>query len=628
MITSVVILMPMPFAVRKKVFTFLSTSPIVAKLAYGLKIAFIFIAVLFVDALQRVLRVTAEADLAKQSGMGHNVQTESSNAAKKFYAQRNLYLTTFTLFLSLLHTRIYYFLLDHVHSLDEYAKLKIELTEQKKNSTNAFDKDSVVADLRKQLELKDRDLQALQSQVPSSQAKKDAAIAQFQAVTGASHSDSVKFLKKHNYRVDVAVDQFFSSSNGESVTSQNSQGSSIEKRLNETFDKYKDSHDEIRVDGTIKLAQDLQVELEDVVMLALACELGSTSVGEWPKHGWIAGMKSLHCDSVSALKAQIPSLRQKLSTDPDYFRRVYTHTFAFGLEKGQRSLPLESAVLFWSLLLPIGLSGGALSHLANESTSGAPEGGWRKEHTQWWFDYLQEKNVKGVSKDTWSMFLDFVRTVDDKFEKHDNEGSWPSQIDDFAAHAKKKAAVERYAFIEYKNERDADEAYHSMHGRHFDGYRLSVQSSSTKTITETQAPQWAKNPPSSIWRFEKKGGAPQEGSHRDRHRSRSRSPRRERRSTREDGYRRKRSPSPEEDRPNRDRNRESSVDGRGQRDSRGEYRDDKARRSRSPAARRGPPEERRRARTPNPPGSHTPPPSDYAARKDDRIDSALTPPYD
>jgi len=167
MVTFVAVLMPMPFAVRKKVFTFLSTSQLVAKLAYGLKIAFIFIAVLFVDALQRVLRVTAEADLAKQSGVVHaNAQSESSHAAKKFYAQRNLYLTTFTLFLSLLHTRIYYFLLDYVHSLDEYAKLKIQFDQQAKNAASVHDKDTVVADLRKQIELKDRDLQALQKQVP------------------------------------------------------------------------------------------------------------------------------------------------------------------------------------------------------------------------------------------------------------------------------------------------------------------------------------------------------------------------------------------------------------------------------------------------------------------------------
>jgi len=165
MITFVGVLMPMPFPVRKRIFTFLSTSPIVAKLAYGLKIAFIFIAVLFVDALQRVLKVTAEADVAKQSGLGSNIQTESSNAAKKFYAQRNLYLTTFTLFLSLLHTRVYYFLLDYVHSLDEYAKLRVEHNEQSKVAESKFDKDTVVADLKKQLELKDQDLKALQKQI-------------------------------------------------------------------------------------------------------------------------------------------------------------------------------------------------------------------------------------------------------------------------------------------------------------------------------------------------------------------------------------------------------------------------------------------------------------------------------
>ncbi|KAG8993680.1 hypothetical protein FRB94_010466 [Tulasnella sp. JGI-2019a] len=174
MVTFVAILMPMPFAVRKKVFTFLSNSPVVAKLAYGLKIAFIFIAVLFVDSLQRVLRVTAEADMAKQSGMGHNIQTESSNAAKKFYAQRNLYLTTFTLFLSLLHTRIYYFLLDYVHSLDEYAKLKIQFEQQKTQNGSSLDKDTVVADLRKQLELKDRDLEAIRKQLPAGKTDKKA----------------------------------------------------------------------------------------------------------------------------------------------------------------------------------------------------------------------------------------------------------------------------------------------------------------------------------------------------------------------------------------------------------------------------------------------------------------------
>jgi len=176
-------------------------------------------------------------------------------------------------------------------------------------------------------------------------------------------------------------------------------------------------------------------------MLALACDLGSTGVGQWPKKQWIAGMKALQCDSLPALKAAVPTLRKKLSSDPEYFRKVYAHTFTFGLDQGQRSLPIESAIAFWSLLLPVGLSGGALSHIDNiddPTPSGDP--GWKEEYNQWWFDYLQEKNVKGISKDTWNMFVDFVRTIDDKFEKHDTEGSWPSQIDDFVDVAKERVA--------------------------------------------------------------------------------------------------------------------------------------------------------------------------------------------
>ncbi|KIO21098.1 hypothetical protein M407DRAFT_245587 [Tulasnella calospora MUT 4182] len=158
--TFVAILLPMPFAARKKLFTFLSTSSIVAKIAYGLKIAFVFIAVLFVDALQRVLRVTAESDLAKQAG-AHVGAAETSHAAKKFYAQRNLYLTAFTLFLSPLLTRTYYVILDHLHTQDEYARLKITLDEMSVHSKE----DDTVKELRNQLDGKTRDLEALQKQL-------------------------------------------------------------------------------------------------------------------------------------------------------------------------------------------------------------------------------------------------------------------------------------------------------------------------------------------------------------------------------------------------------------------------------------------------------------------------------
>ena len=66
----------------------------------------------------------------------------------------------------------------------------------------------------------------------------------------------------------------------------------------------------------------------------------------------------------------------------------------------------ETAQAFWGLLLPHGLKGGALSHVdedADVSMGGTGNDGFKEEHIQWWFDFLAEKKLKGVSKDTWSM---------------------------------------------------------------------------------------------------------------------------------------------------------------------------------------------------------------------------------
>jgi hypothetical protein len=61
------LIIPLPFTWRRKLFTFISESPIIAKLQYGMKITFIFILILFVDSVNRVYRVQVEL-----SGMGNN----------------------------------------------------------------------------------------------------------------------------------------------------------------------------------------------------------------------------------------------------------------------------------------------------------------------------------------------------------------------------------------------------------------------------------------------------------------------------------------------------------------------------------------------------------------------------
>lgn len=80
-----VLVAPLPHKIRSALFHWLSNSLIVAKVAYGLKISFIFIIILFADALQRMQRTAAEAEIAKSGGQGlQDVRTETNHAAKKF----------------------------------------------------------------------------------------------------------------------------------------------------------------------------------------------------------------------------------------------------------------------------------------------------------------------------------------------------------------------------------------------------------------------------------------------------------------------------------------------------------------------------------------------------------------
>jgi DCN1-like protein 1/2 len=97
------------------------------------------------------------------------------------------------------------------------------------------------------------------------------------------------------------------------------------------------------------------------------------------------------------MKAILPQLRSKLTTDAEYFRSVYLHTFDYAKSEGQRSIPVDTAKAFWQLLLPVGLRGAALAH----STEG--EDGWKSEYTDWWYEFLDGKGLKGVSRDTWNM---------------------------------------------------------------------------------------------------------------------------------------------------------------------------------------------------------------------------------
>ncbi|EKD18512.1 uncharacterized protein L3040_007463 [Drepanopeziza brunnea f. sp. 'multigermtubi'] len=167
MVLFVLLIVPLPFTIRRKMFTFISESPVVAKLQYGMKITFIFILILFVDSVNRVYKVQMELTEANktagQTVMGHE---RMEVQARKFYSQRNMYLCGFTLFLSLILNRTYTMILDVLRLEEKIKKYEGDPKAKGKESEKLANAGNVgeIGKLKKQLAEKERDIETLKSQ--------------------------------------------------------------------------------------------------------------------------------------------------------------------------------------------------------------------------------------------------------------------------------------------------------------------------------------------------------------------------------------------------------------------------------------------------------------------------------
>ncbi|EJU00235.1 RNA-binding domain-containing protein [Dacryopinax primogenitus] len=175
-----------------------------------------------------------------------------------------------------------------------------------------------------------------------------------------------------------------------------------------------------------------------------------------------------------------------------------------------------------------------------------------------------------------------------------------------------------YAFVEFRYERDAEDAYYDMHGARIDDRRITVQ--------------WAKNPPSAIWRLDdrpRRDRSPprRRDDDRDRDRRRSRSPPRRRDDDR-DRDRDRRDRDRDDDRRDRDRDERDRDRDRDRDDRRDRDRDDRRDRDRD--------DRKDREKEPNGDSRRDGKEADKKpngevkeeSAKPDIRDNAMTPPYD
>lgn len=174
------------------------------------------------------------------------------------------------------------------------------------------------------------------------------------------------------------------------------------------------------------LSEHLHVSLENAELFVVLELVQAPSVGEITRAGYVSGWKA--CTGAGASHQEhavyVRDLVNRLPSESALFKRVYRYAFVAGREKDQKSLALENALIYWTMLFS------------------APGMAWKGKHDwlELWKTFLDEKWTRSVNRDMWNMILEFaLKTLsDESLSFWSEDGAWPSVIDDFVEWCKQK----------------------------------------------------------------------------------------------------------------------------------------------------------------------------------------------
>ncbi|XP_038618382.1 DCN1-like protein 3 [Tachyglossus aculeatus] len=185
------------------------------------------------------------------------------------------------------------------------------------------------------------------------------------------------------------------------------------QRMEELFRRYKDEReDAILEEGMERFCNDLCVDPTEFKVLVLAWKFQAATMCKFTRKEFFEGCKAISADSIDGICARFPSLLNEAKQE-DRFKDLYRFTFQFGLdsEEGQRSLHREIAIALWKLVF----------------TQNSPP------ILDQWLNFLSENpsGVKGISRDTWNMFLNFTQVIGPDLSNYSEDEAWPSLFDTF-----------------------------------------------------------------------------------------------------------------------------------------------------------------------------------------------------
>ncbi|XP_054283823.1 DCN1-like protein 3 [Macrosteles quadrilineatus] len=185
-----------------------------------------------------------------------------------------------------------------------------------------------------------------------------------------------------------------------------------ETRINNLFDIYKDTDEEIQAEGIERLCADLNLSPDEYRVLLLAWKLDASQMCRFTREEFVKGCRAMHVDSLKGIQNKLAELETEVREDQTVFKDLYRFTFRFGLDSaaGQRILAADMAMDLWRLVFC----------------------GQEPAILQRWLRFLQcHPHIRGIPRDTWYMFLNLAEAVGDDLSTYNDAEAWPSLFDDF-----------------------------------------------------------------------------------------------------------------------------------------------------------------------------------------------------
>lgn len=246
----------------------------------------------------------------------------------------------------------------------------------------------------------------------------------FVSVTGARKSTAERYLRDSNNNLQRAINQYYmENSNQQEENNSININDETSRTLNSLFNKYMDPTDNTvtDIDGTIKYLEDMKIAPDELDSLTLLYFLKSKSMGIFLRQEFVSAWRKA---SISSIESMAPYIRLMtsglLSRDPE-FDLLYKFTYGFLLEQdGQKLLPYDLCIDYWRLLLIEGKYKGNASLV---------------KRLDQWCVFIETEQQRGISRDTWDMFILFIREIilpdPEEMKEYDDMAAWPSVIDEY-----------------------------------------------------------------------------------------------------------------------------------------------------------------------------------------------------